>query len=102
MHREQMRRLIGKVEEKGLTLVPLSLYLKGRHVKVSLALARGRSPMTAARTSSAVRRTARWPRPRGTGAQGGGVRGGLRTADCGLRIAEWGVGSPGAERGEAV
>jgi len=42
MHREQMRRLVGKVEEKGLTLVPLSLYLKGRHVKVSLALARGK------------------------------------------------------------
>src|SRR5512142_936125 len=29
MHREEMRRLVGKVEEKGLTLVPLSLYLKG-------------------------------------------------------------------------
>ncbi len=42
MHREEMRRLIGKVEEKGLTLVPLSLYLKGPHVKVSLALARGK------------------------------------------------------------
>ncbi len=42
MHREQIRRLLGKVEEKGLTLVPLSLYLKGRHVKVELALARGK------------------------------------------------------------
>ncbi len=42
MHREEMRRLIGKVEEKGLTLVPLSLYLKGPRVKVSLALARGK------------------------------------------------------------
>lgn len=42
MRREQLRRLIGKVEEKGLTLVPLSLYLKGPHVKVSLGLARGK------------------------------------------------------------
>jgi SsrA-binding protein len=42
MRREEMRRLVGKVEEKGLTLVPLSLYLKGRHVKVELALARGK------------------------------------------------------------
>ncbi len=42
MHREQIRRLLGKVEEKGLTLVPLSLYLRGRHVKVELALARGK------------------------------------------------------------
>ena len=42
MRGEQIRRLIGKVEEKGLTLVPLSLYLKGRHVKVEIALARGK------------------------------------------------------------
>ena len=42
MRREEIRRLVGKVEEKGLTLVPLSLYLKGRHVKVELALARGK------------------------------------------------------------
>jgi SsrA-binding protein len=42
MRREQLRRLIGKVEEKGLTLVPLSLYLKGPYVKVSLGLARGK------------------------------------------------------------
>ena len=42
MHRAEIQRLIGKVEQKGLTLVPLSLYLKGPHVKVSLALARGK------------------------------------------------------------
>src|SRR5574341_1630864 len=42
MRSEEIRRLVGKVEEKGLTLVPLSLYLKGRHVKVQLALARGK------------------------------------------------------------
>ncbi|MGE5849751.1 MAG: SsrA-binding protein SmpB [Candidatus Methylomirabilota bacterium] len=42
MRREEMQRLVGKVEAKGLTLVPLSLYLKGRLVKVGLALARGK------------------------------------------------------------
>ncbi len=42
MHRVEIQRLVGKVEQKGLTLVPLSLYLKGPHVKVSLALARGK------------------------------------------------------------
>jgi SsrA-binding protein len=42
MHRAEIQRLVGKVEQKGLTLVPLSLYLKGPHVKVSLALARGK------------------------------------------------------------
>lgn len=42
MRREELDRLVGKVEEKGLTLVPLSLYLKGRRVKVELAVARGK------------------------------------------------------------
>jgi SsrA-binding protein len=42
MHRAQIRRLRGRLEESGLSLIPLSLYfLKGR-VKVELALARGR------------------------------------------------------------
>ena len=42
MHRAEIRRLRGQLEEKGLTLVPLSLYFKDGKVKVELALARGR------------------------------------------------------------
>ena len=42
MHRTEIERLRGKVEQKGLTLVPLSLYLKVPRVKVNLALARGK------------------------------------------------------------
>ena len=42
MHRTEIERLIVKVEQKGLTLVPMSLYLKGPRVKVNLALARGK------------------------------------------------------------
>lgn len=42
LHRAEIRRLIGKVQEKGLTLVPLSLYLKNGRVKVELALCRGK------------------------------------------------------------
>lgn len=42
LHREEIRRLIGKVEEKGLTLIPLSIYFKRGYAKVELALARGR------------------------------------------------------------
>jgi len=42
LHREEIRKLIGKVEQKGLTLVPLKLYLKGGWVKVSIALAKGK------------------------------------------------------------
>ena len=42
MHRHEIRKLTGKVAEKGLTLVPLELYFKDGRVKVSLALARGK------------------------------------------------------------
>ena len=42
MHRTEIERLTVKVEQKGLTLVPMSLYLKGPRVKVNLALARGK------------------------------------------------------------
>jgi SsrA-binding protein len=39
---KEIRRLIGATKEKGLTLVPLDLYISGGYVKVSLALARGK------------------------------------------------------------
>ena len=42
MHRAEILRLIGKTKESGLTLVPLSIYLKAGKVKVELALARGK------------------------------------------------------------
>ena len=42
LHRHEIERLAGKVAERGLTLVPLSLYWKGGRAKVELALARGR------------------------------------------------------------
>ena len=42
LHRQEIRKLIGKTVEKGLTLVPTRLYFKSGHVKVALALARGK------------------------------------------------------------
>lgn len=42
MHKREILRLMGKVQEKGLTLVPLRLYFKDGHAKVELALARGK------------------------------------------------------------
>lgn len=42
LHRNQIRRLLGRVAEKGLTLVPLRLYFKGSYAKVELALAVGK------------------------------------------------------------
>jgi SsrA-binding protein len=42
LHKGEMRELTAALEEKGLTLVPLRLYLKKGRAKVELALARGR------------------------------------------------------------
>jgi len=42
LHRREIHRLMGKVQQKGLTLVPLRIYLKKGKVKVELALGRGK------------------------------------------------------------
>ncbi|MEW6279161.1 MAG: SsrA-binding protein SmpB [Candidatus Eremiobacterota bacterium] len=42
LHREEIRRLIGKTKEKGLTLVPLRLYFSNQKVKLELALVKGK------------------------------------------------------------
>ena len=43
MHKAEIRRLIGKIEQKGYTLVPLNLHFKGGHVKAEIALAKGKN-----------------------------------------------------------
>jgi SsrA-binding protein len=42
MHKREIARLIGGVEQKGLTLVPLELYFSRGRAKVAIALARGK------------------------------------------------------------
>ena len=42
LHRQEIRKLIGKTVERGMTLVPVRLYFKGGKVKVALSLARGK------------------------------------------------------------
>ena len=42
LHRREIARLAGKIAERGLTLIPLRLYLKEGRVKLELGLARGR------------------------------------------------------------
>ena len=42
LHKREIRRLIGVVEQKGLALIPLELYFLGRHAKILLALGRGK------------------------------------------------------------
>ncbi len=45
LHRGEINRLLGRVMEKGLTLVPLRLYFKHGRAKVELGLARGRKTL---------------------------------------------------------
>jgi SsrA-binding protein len=42
LHREEIRKLIGKTVEKGMTLVPVRLYYKNGRVKVAVSLAKGK------------------------------------------------------------
>lgn len=42
LHAEEIKELIGKTHEKGLTIIPLKVYNKGRRIKIELGLGRGK------------------------------------------------------------
>jgi len=42
LHKREIERLAGKVQEKGLTVVPLSVFVEGNWIKVEIALVRGK------------------------------------------------------------
>ena len=42
LHKREIKRLIGKINERGMTLIPLCMYLKNGRAKVELGLARGK------------------------------------------------------------
>lgn len=42
LHKREIRKLTAKTQQQGLTLIPLSLYFKGKRLKIELALAAGR------------------------------------------------------------
>jgi len=42
LHRQEINRLMGRVQEKGLTIIPLRVYLKKNRAKVEVALVRGK------------------------------------------------------------
>jgi SsrA-binding protein len=42
LHKSELKRLFGKIKEKGLSLVPLKVYFKGGKAKITIALARGK------------------------------------------------------------
>ena len=58
MHRREIMKLQGLVQQKGYTLVPLSLYFSGSHVKVEIGLCRGKK-LYDKRDSDAARQASR-------------------------------------------
>lgn len=42
LHKQEIKRLTGKIEEKGMTLVPLSVYFSGNKVKIELGVAKAK------------------------------------------------------------
>lgn len=42
MHKNQIRKLIGQLQQQGFSLIPLSVYLKGSLVKVSVGVCKGK------------------------------------------------------------
>ncbi|NCC31327.1 MAG: SsrA-binding protein SmpB [Chloroflexia bacterium] len=42
LHRREIRRIDGLIRQKGMTLVPLKIYFKGRRAKIELGVARGK------------------------------------------------------------
>ena len=42
LHKQEINKLIGQVEQKGLTLIPLKMYFKNGWIKVSIGLAKGK------------------------------------------------------------
>jgi SsrA-binding protein len=42
LHRQEIRKLIGKTTERGMTIVPVRMYFKGGRVKIAISLAKGK------------------------------------------------------------
>jgi len=42
LHKKEISKLIGQVEQKGLTLVPLKMYFKGSWIKIAIAVGKGK------------------------------------------------------------
>ncbi len=57
LNKKEINKLIGKVQEKGLTIIPLEIYFKGRWAKLKIALARGKKLYD--KRDDAVERSAR-------------------------------------------
>jgi hypothetical protein len=60
MHRREINKLIGVAQEKGYTMVPLQMYIKGKRAKVEIALVRGSISTTSGTPSPSATRIAAW------------------------------------------
>ena len=58
MHAEEIRKLIGKVEQRGYTLIPLDLHFKAGRIKLEIGLAKGKQK----HDKRAVERDKQWQR----------------------------------------
>src|SRR6202165_2672917 len=73
LHKKEIGRLLGKVAERGLTLIPLRLYFKGGRAKLELGLARGKklhAKRASLREREAKREMAKEARARQRGCKG--------------------------------
>lgn len=43
LHKREIRRLMGKIQERGYTLIPLKIYLKNGKIKIEVGLAKGKT-----------------------------------------------------------
>ena len=59
LHRQEIRKLIGKTVEKGMTLVPTRMYFRNGHVKIAIALAKGKHAHDNRETRAAVKERVR-------------------------------------------
>lgn len=69
LHKRQIRRLLGRIQERGLTLIPLRIYFRDGKAKVELGLARGKRKYD--KREALAKRDARRDMDRARAARGG-------------------------------
>jgi len=57
LHRHEIRKLIGKTTERGMTLVPVRMYFKNGRVKIAISLAKGKKDYDRRETIKRARST---------------------------------------------
>ena len=79
LHRREIYKLLGRTVEKGLTIIPLKVYLERGYAKIEIGLARGRRNTTSGRRSRSGKRAASRTVPSPIGSGGGSSNSGTAT-----------------------